>query len=81
MNAVDELLKSLATQVPNLAALGVIVAFFLKHIARSDERLSGLGDACHQVQARAIDAIVENTKALTKLVVVVEELSPENDHE
>lgn len=60
----ENFLETLATQVPNLAVLGVIVWLFIRYLTKKDALSKTISDSCHEIQTRAITSIDKNTEVL-----------------
>lgn len=64
-------LEAVAKQIPNMIALVVVVALFLRHQERRDKLFS---DALDRSTQREQDALVENSKALRENAEVIGEM-------
>ena len=60
----DEALKEAARQVPSLTVLVVLVIYFLRALDRRDSTIKAIADSCHATQAKASDAISENSRVM-----------------
>ena len=71
----SDLFLRLASQVPSLVVLVIVVVIFLKYLTKRDEVLKHLGDDCHEVQRDAIKAIKQNSEVIGEISVVLRRLN------
>ncbi len=63
----DALAKSLIDVVPEMAAIILVIALFLRHITRQNVELNELADRYHSREGEVIKVVKENTAAVTRL--------------
>lgn len=73
-----DLLQTFAPDAADLVLMVVVVLLFLRYLAKRDEMLEKITEACHDVQRESLEvhretrtAIVENSKALGEFSEVV----------
>ena len=75
MNDFSDLFLRLASQVPSLLVLVIVVVIFLKYLSKRDETLKHIGDDCHEVQRDAIKAMNKNSEVLGEISGVLRRLN------
>ena len=68
----DEALKEAARQVPSLTVLVVLVVYFLRALDRRDQTIRAIADSCHATQAKASEAISENSRVMGRVCEAVD---------
>ena len=71
----DGLFSQLATQIPSLTILVIIVCFFLRYLIKRDEVLKDISERCHEVQRDAIKTMHENSKALGEISIILRRIN------
>ncbi len=71
----EDFFAQLATQVPSLGVLVVVVVIFLRHLNKRDELLGDISEKCHEVQRDAINTIKENSRVLGEMSVILRRLN------
>ena len=68
---IEDTLVKIALQIPNMAALVIVVAFFLRVLSRWIETLSGISDRCHEHNRKLSldfkECVDKNTEALSRM--------------
>ena len=62
-----EILTEAAKQLPALCVMVYLVLRFLKFVEARDKLLSEISDKCHAQQAKATEAIKENSTAMGRM--------------
>jgi hypothetical protein len=70
----ENLVVKIAEQVPNLGILGLIVYFFLSHLARRDEVLRDLHKEHIDERQKTRDVVKENTDSNKELIRVINKI-------
>lgn len=64
----EEIAVSVAEQIPSLVVLGLVVAIFVRYIRSRDVEIAAISKGCHEIQARAIEALDKNSEILGRVL-------------
>lgn len=71
----EPLISKLVEIAPELSAIIIVIALFLRHITKQNVELGAIADRYHEREGEVIQVVKENTVAITELTIGVRSLN------